>query len=41
MPPVAVFRFSRSEGPGRFGDWLTAQGHPWRLVALDEGEPVP
>jgi GMP synthase-like glutamine amidotransferase len=41
MPPVAVFRFSRSEGPGRFGDWLTAQGRPWRLVALDEGEPVP
>ena len=41
MPPVAVFRFSRSEGAGRFGDWLTAQGRPWRLVALDEGEPVP
>ena len=41
MRPVAVFRFSPSEGPGRFGDWLTANGRPWRLVALDLGEPVP
>ncbi|CAG0979584.1 hypothetical protein BURK1_01670 [Burkholderiales bacterium] len=41
MRPVAVIRFSRSEGPGRFGDWLAAQGTPTRLVALDQGEPVP
>lgn len=41
MRPVAVFRFSRSEGPGRFGDWLSAHGRPFRLVALDLGEPVP
>lgn len=41
MRPVAVFRFSKSEGPGRFGDWLAAGGRPWRLIALDLGEPVP
>lgn len=41
MRPVAVFRFSRSEGPGRFGQWLEANDVPWRLVALDLGEPVP
>jgi len=41
MRPVAVFRFSPSEGPGRFGDWLSAHGTPFRLVALDLGEPVP
>jgi GMP synthase-like glutamine amidotransferase len=41
MRPVAVVRFSASEGPGRFGEWLEAHGRPYRLVALDLGEPVP
>src|SRR5438046_10731451 len=41
MQPVVIFRFSPTEGPGHFGEWLDAQGLPWRLVALDEGEPVP
>jgi GMP synthase-like glutamine amidotransferase len=39
--PVAIFRFSPTEGPGHFGDWLDAQGLPQRLIALDEGETVP
>ena len=41
MLPVAIFRFSPTETPGRFGDWLDAQGIAWRLVALDEGAAVP
>ena len=41
MRPVAIFRFSPTEGPGYFADWLDARGLPWRLVALDAGEPVP
>ncbi|MEO8486673.1 MAG: type 1 glutamine amidotransferase [Betaproteobacteria bacterium] len=41
MHPVAVFRFSKSEGPGRFAEWLAATERPWRLFALDVGEPVP
>jgi GMP synthase-like glutamine amidotransferase len=41
MRPVAVIRFSRSEGPGRFGEWLDARRLPWTLVALDRGEAVP
>jgi len=41
MRPVAVIRFSRSEGPGRFGEWLDARRRPWALVALDRGDPVP
>ena len=41
MQPVVIFRFSPTEGPGHFGEWLDAQGLLWRLVALDEGEPVP
>jgi hypothetical protein len=41
MRPVAVIRFSPSEGPGRFGEWLDAQRRPWTLVALDRGDDVP
>jgi GMP synthase-like glutamine amidotransferase len=39
--PVAIFRFSPTEGPGRCAEWLDAHGVPWRLVALDAGEAVP
>lgn len=41
MRPIAVFRFSPTEGPAYFADWLDAHALPWRLVALDRGEPVP
>jgi uncharacterized membrane protein len=32
--PVAVFRFSPTEGPGHFADWLDAHALPWQLFAL-------
>ena len=41
MKPVAVFRFSRTEGPGHFATFLEANRVPWQLVKLDEGEAVP
>ena len=41
MKPVAVFRFSPTEGPGHFGEWLEAQGIPHALFALDRGDSVP
>ena len=41
MLPVAVLRFSPTEGPGHFGEWLSAQGIPQQLVAIDRGESVP
>ena len=41
MLPVAIFRFSPTEGPGRLADWLDAHGFARRLIALDEGETVP
>ena len=41
MNPVAVFRFSRTEGPGHFATFLDANRVPWTLVKLDLGEPVP
>ena len=41
MRPIAIFRFSATEGPGYFSDWLDAHGLAWREVALDEGASVP
>ncbi|HXS51878.1 MAG TPA: type 1 glutamine amidotransferase [Usitatibacter sp.] len=41
MKPVLVFRYARSEGPGHFATFLAEHGIAWKLVALDEGEPVP
>ena len=39
--PVAVFRYSDTEGPGHFATFLDANRIPWKLVRLDEGDPVP
>jgi GMP synthase-like glutamine amidotransferase len=41
MNPVAIFRHSPTEGPGYFAIFLERHGIPWRLVAIDAGEPVP
>ena len=41
MRPVAIFRFSPTEGPGHFGEWLERQRVPHRIIALDQGESVP
>jgi GMP synthase-like glutamine amidotransferase len=41
MQPVAIFRFSPTEGPGYLAQWLDDRGLPRRLIALDEDQPVP
>lgn len=41
MLPVAIFRFSKGDEPGRLAHWLDVNGRPWRLYALHEGEPLP
>jgi GMP synthase-like glutamine amidotransferase len=41
MRPVAIFRFSPTEGPGHFGEWLDSHRVPQRIIALDQGETVP
>jgi GMP synthase-like glutamine amidotransferase len=41
MQPVAIFRHWPTEGPGYFATYLESADIPWRLVALDAGEPVP
>src|SRR3990172_800464 len=41
MKPIAIFRQSSTEGPGYFAAYLDAQRIPWRVVRVDQGEPVP
>jgi len=41
MKPVAIFRFSPSEGPAYFADWLDRNAVDWRLIAVDEAADVP
>jgi len=41
MRPVAIFRFSPTEGPAHFAEWLDANGVRFDLVKIDSGDPVP
>ncbi len=41
MKPILIFRHWVTEGPGYLAEVLDRNGLPWRLVAIDEGEPVP
>lgn len=41
MRPIAIFRFSPGDDPGRFAQWLDANGRSWRLISLHDGEAVP
>ncbi len=41
MLPVAVFRFSPTEGPAYFAEWLGAHGIGHDVLAIDQGASVP
>jgi GMP synthase-like glutamine amidotransferase len=41
MLPVAVLRFSPTEGPAYFAEWLARRGLQSKLVAIDAGTAVP
>lgn len=41
MNPVAIFRHATHEGPGYFADFLDRKKIPWRLVRIDQNDPVP
>ena len=41
MQPISIFRFSHTEGLGYFATFLDRKQVPWRVIALDEGVPVP
>src|SRR4051812_37601667 len=41
MRDVAILRFSATEGPAYFAEWLDAHGISWQLIPLDQGAPIP
>lgn len=41
MKPVAIIRFSPTEGPGHLADFLDILGVPWQLIRIDAGDPLP
>jgi len=41
MKPIAIFRHTKTEGPGYFATFLAQRSIPWLLFAIDQGETVP
>lgn len=41
MDDILIFRHAQGEGPGYLANFLDERRIPWRLVRVDEGEPVP
>jgi len=41
MNEILIFRHVPHEGPGYLGDYLNRHRLPWRLVRIDQGDPVP
>lgn len=41
MDDILIFRHARTEGPGYLANFLDKQHIPWRLVRVDENDPVP
>lgn len=41
MKPIAIFRFSATEGPGYFATFLERNNRSWQLIAVDEGDALP
>lgn len=41
MKPIAVFRFSPTEGPGYLAEFLDQRKLTWNLICIDSGDIVP
>lgn len=41
MKPIIIFRHAATEGPGYLGTFLDEQRIPWRLIKIDENDPLP
>ena len=41
MKPIAIFRHTKTEGPGYFATFLDQRSIPWQLIAINQGETVP
>ena len=41
MKPIAIFRHTRTEGPGYFATFLDRHSLPWQLICVDSGASIP
>ena len=41
MKPIAIFRFTATEGPGYFAEFLDAHALSWMLIKVDAAERIP
>ena len=41
MQEILIFRHAPHEGPGYLADYLDRHQWPWRLIRIDQNEPVP
>jgi GMP synthase-like glutamine amidotransferase len=41
MRPIAIFRFSETEDPAHFAQWLDGASLAWQLIAIDKGDGIP
>src|SRR3972149_1439134 len=41
MQPILVFRHAPHEGPGYLADYLDRRRLPYRLIRVDQGDPIP
>jgi GMP synthase-like glutamine amidotransferase len=41
MQEILIFRHAPHEGPGYLADYLDRQHLPWRLIRIDQNDPIP
>lgn len=41
MKPVAIFRYTATEGPAYFATYLESRKIPYRVIRIDAGDPIP
>ncbi|MDR3220835.1 MAG: type 1 glutamine amidotransferase [Candidatus Accumulibacter sp.] len=41
MKSIAIFRHTKTEGPGYFATFLDQYSIPWQLIEVDDGAPIP
>jgi GMP synthase-like glutamine amidotransferase len=41
MRPIVIFRFSETEDPAHFAQWLDGASLAWQLIAIDKGDGIP
>lgn len=41
MKPITIFRHAPHEGPGYFAEFLEQRRIPYKIIRIDQGDPVP